>query len=152
MGFFLPLATAYRKNLEEFMCFATEYSMNKVDFLDLYQDARDTVSTVKNIQHSWTNSELLPLNPELILQKLSKKRSINSSEIIFRDSDKITTTVSLTLETVEQVNNMLQQYWEGNKDSKIIDKLGKAALMAITQSQLLKITNHELLKSNKRKH
>ena len=83
--------------------------------------------------------------------KLSKKQSITSLEVIFKDSNKVSTTVSITLRNIAQVNIMLQQYWGENDDSTIIKKLEKAASQALTHGQLLDITNYELLEANKRK-
>ena len=82
--------------------------------------------------------------------KLPKEQPITPSEVIFKDSNKISTTVLITSGNIAQVNTMLKQYQGGNNDSTIIEKLGKAASQALTHSQLLDIINHELLEANKR--
>ena len=55
MKFFLLLATTYRKNLEKFIHFATKYSINKVNFLNLYQDTRDKCKGVYRVMCVATN-------------------------------------------------------------------------------------------------
>ena len=125
--------------------------MNKVYFLDLYQPARDGVANVKNVQHEWTKSGLLPLNLILVILKLPKERLITPLEITFKDSNGISTTISITISNVVEVDNILQKYRGGNIDPAIVEKLGKAASRALARGQLLDITNHELLEANKRK-
>ena len=52
---FLFLANICQKILEEITHFTSESSVNKIDFLELYQKTEEEDETVKNIKHFFLN-------------------------------------------------------------------------------------------------
>jgi len=90
VGIFHPLASAYRRELEAFTRYGAGYSIDKRDFISLYQKAREIALTSKNIQSAWVKSGLFPLDPTIVLQKspaVTKPRPATPSELTITSSD-----------------------------------------------------------------
>lgn len=68
VGVFAPLATAYKNHVHRVTRLGASYSIDKVDFLELYQQARHDAITPVIIQKAWQKAGLLPFHPELILE------------------------------------------------------------------------------------
>ncbi len=68
VGVFSPLATAYKSHVQRVTRLGASYHIDKVDFLDIYQQARQEAMTAVNIKKAWAAVGLLPFRPELILQ------------------------------------------------------------------------------------
>ena len=68
VGVFHPLSTVYRVELEKHTRLGVGYSIDKSDFLLLYQKARNRALSTQNIQHAWSKSGLFPFNPAIVLQ------------------------------------------------------------------------------------
>ena len=88
VGIFGPLAQAYRNELDTLTRLGIGYAIDKVDFIKMYQKARNSVMTPGLIQSAWTNSGLLPWNPEVALGNLPtrKSRPRTPPEITFTSS------------------------------------------------------------------
>ena len=65
---FAPLATAYKNHVQRTTRLGTSYSIDKVDFLELYQLARTESITPINIQKAWAATGLSPFEPEIVLK------------------------------------------------------------------------------------
>src|SRR5438477_13014602 len=67
---FAPLQTAYQKGVRAKSWFQGFYQVDKVEFLEILQDAHDKAFTTKNILSRWQAAGLLPFNPEIIMKAL----------------------------------------------------------------------------------
>ena len=67
VGVFSPLATIHKRHVQERSRFAASYSIDKVDFLEIYQISREEAITPHNIASAWAKSGLKPFQPSLIL-------------------------------------------------------------------------------------
>ena len=79
VSIFLLLATAYQKGVQDITCFRFAYSIDKVDFLDVYQKARTLAITLANIQKAWNRTGFNPLNRDVVLEQLPKAAILSSS-------------------------------------------------------------------------
>ena len=79
VGVFLLLATAYQKGVQDITRFGFAYSIDKVDFLDVYQKARTLAITLANIQKAWNRTGLNPLNCDVVLEQLPEATILGSS-------------------------------------------------------------------------
>ncbi len=70
IGVFAPLAIAYKTRVHETTRYGANYSIDKTDFLELYQKARHDAMTPYNIHRAWLKCGLHPFNPQLVLQQL----------------------------------------------------------------------------------
>lgn len=117
------------------------YAIDKTDFIHMYQRARETALTSKNIQHAWAKSELFPLDSTIVLQKLSivnEARSVTSSELaIMLLNDPFMTIFTST--NSDQVNNLLKIIDESCQ--KILNKIIKACKAEFANIFLLQIIN-----------
>ena len=68
IGIFAPLATVYKNHVQRITRLGASYSIDKVDFLELYQLARTEAITPINIQKAWVVIGLSPFKPEIVLQ------------------------------------------------------------------------------------
>lgn len=69
VGVFAPLATAYKNHVQRVTRLGASYTIDKIDFLELYQQARCDAITPENIRKAWQKTGLLPFNPQLILER-----------------------------------------------------------------------------------
>jgi DDE superfamily endonuclease len=63
VGIFRPLAMAYSKGVLERGEYSLIYSVNKIEFLEIYQHARQAAITIKNIVSAWKQAGLIPFDP-----------------------------------------------------------------------------------------
>ena len=70
VGVFLPLSQAYRLGLEDFNRLGFGYTIDKVDFIDLYLAARTKGMTALNIISAWNKSGLVPFDPDIVLENI----------------------------------------------------------------------------------
>ena len=149
VGVFHSLAQAYRRELEAYTRYtAAAYSIDKVDFIMLYQKARETALTFKNIRSAWAKSGLYPLNPAIVLQKLPvviKSRPKTSSEITLTGFNGASVSVAFTSTNFEQVNMLIQRVTDQEADSKVLKKLEKACKSAFANQCILEQSNEGLL-------
>jgi len=59
--------------------------------------------------------------------------------------------VILTSANISQVQQLIRQAIKGTISSQVLQKVGKAAIRAITKSTIQNVTNQELLELNRRK-
>jgi len=164
VGVFAPLATAYKAHVQRITRLGTSYSIDKTDFLELYQLARHEAITPLNIRKSWTATGLLPFSPALVLQHFPPVKELQQSQqynivirpttpseatVTYIDSDKGLEVV-LTPANTSQVQQLIRQAIEG-PSGQILQKVGKAAIRAMAESTIEDVTNQELLELNRRK-
>ena len=153
VGVFHPLSTAYRVELEKYTRLGVGYSIDKADFLLLYQKARNRALSTQNIQHAWSKSGLFPFNPAIVLQKLpSPPHPSTPPKMTVTSSNDVSVSVAFTPANADQVNTLMEQLTDNDSNQLILDKLGKACKSALASSHLLRITNEELLVAARRKH
>ncbi len=164
VGVFAPLATAYKAHVQRITRLGASYSIDKTDFLEIYQQARHEAITPLNIRKSWTATGLLPFSPALVLQhfppkELDQPQQYNivirpttpaEATVTYIDSDKGLEVV-LTPANTSQVQQLVRQAIEGPTSSQILQKVGKAAIRAMAESTIQNVTNQELLELNRRK-
>ena len=68
VGVFAPQATAYKTHIQRITRLGANYSINKVDFLELYQLARTESNTPLNIQKAWIATGPSPFEPQQVLK------------------------------------------------------------------------------------
>ena len=78
--FFHPLAQAYRRELETLTDFGTDYTVDKYDFIKMYQAAKRQIERPKVIESSWTKANLFPFDPSIVLKNLPQNRPFTPSE------------------------------------------------------------------------
>ncbi len=165
VGVFAPLATAYKTHVQRVTRLGGSYSIDKTDFLELYQLARHEAITPLNIRNAWTATGLLPFSPALVLQHFPPVKELEQSQqynivirpttpseatVTYIDSDKGLEVV-LTPANTSQVQQLIRQAIEGPTSGQILQKVGKAAIRAMAESTIQDITNLELLELNRRK-
>ena len=162
---FAPLATAYKAHVQRVTRLEASYSIDKTDFLKLYQLARHETITSLNIRKAWTATGLLPFSSALVLQHFPPVKELEQSQqynivirpttpseatVTYIDSDKGLEVV-LTLANTSQVQQLIRQAIEGSTSGQILQKVGKAAIRAMTKSTIQNVTNQKLLELNRRK-
>lgn len=80
VGIFAPLAIAYKNHVHRTTLFGASYSIDKVDFLELYGRARSEAITPINIRKAWEKIGLLPFNPELVLRHYKPAQKDTTNE------------------------------------------------------------------------
>ena len=164
VGVFAPLATAYKSHVQRITRLGASYSIDKTDFLEIYQQARHEAITPLNIRKSWTATRLLPFSPALVLQHFPSKELNQPQQynIVIRPTTSVEATVTyidskdglevvLTYANTSQVQQLIRQAIKGTVPSQILEKMGKAAIRAMTKSTIQNVTNQKLLELNKRK-
>ena len=140
VGVFGPLAIYYSQGLEEYSQ-GLSYSVNKADFIRIYEKARKLAFSHKNITHAWAQSGLVPYDPEKVLCKLPppvqppiKQRPITPPELTLSSSTS-SIPVVVTPSNINDVNSLIAQYTiSGNPD--VLLKIGKAAKSAFARATL----------------
>ncbi len=64
---FAPLATAYISHVQRITRLGASYHIDKVDFLEIYQIARQEAIIPINVKRAWAASGLLLFKPDLVL-------------------------------------------------------------------------------------
>ncbi len=120
---FASLATAYKTHVQRVTQLEINYSINKTNFLKLYQLTRHETITSLNIRKSWTATKLLLFSSILVLQHFSSVKKLKQSQqynivirsttsfkvtITYIDSDKDLEVV-LTFANIFQVQQLIKQ-------------------------------------------
>ncbi len=165
VGVFASLATAYKAYVQRVTRLGASYSIDKTDFLELYQLARHEAITPLNIRKSWTATGLLPFSPALVLQHFPPVKELEQSQqynIVIRSTtpaEAIVTYIDfkddlevvLTSANTSQIQQLIRQAIKGSTSGQILQKMNKAAIRAMTNSTIQNVTNLKLLKLNRRK-
>jgi hypothetical protein len=154
VGIFAPLANAYKAGVRERSKYIVSYSIDKIDFLEIYGTARDKAITPVNIEKAWKAVGLEPWDPEIVLGQLPKQPSV-------RPATPLTSTVSWTGPTgeivevpitpanVAQVDKLYKAIVESeNLDPALLfklEKLYKGASMAVANAVIQRTTNVDLV-------
>ncbi len=153
VGIFHSLTSAYRRELEAFTRYGAGYSIDKRDFISLYQKAREIALTPKNIQSAWAKSGLFPLDSAVVLQKIpaaTKPRPVTPSELTITSSNGAFFSVPFTPENYEQMNLLVKSVTDPADYQLVVQKMKKACKSAYAQSCLLQETNKDLLTAARR--
>ena len=71
IGIFLPLSILYTNRVEHFGRYAATHFIDKVDFIEIYQQVRKEAISSVNIQKAWAKAGLSPFKPEIVLDTLT---------------------------------------------------------------------------------
>ena len=82
------------------------YSIDKIDFLKIYNAIKDKVITLINIRKAWKSAELELCNSELILKQLPKRPSIQPTTLSLNITQKDPT--GKFIEVPNTLANMVQ--------------------------------------------
>ncbi len=163
VGIFAPLAAIYKNLVHRTTLFGASYSIDKVDFLELYGRARTEAITPVNIYKAWEKAGLLPFNHELVHYRLPQKDETNEQyNVTIRPTTPPEATISysgpegygqvtLTPANTLQVQQLLKQATSGQDLTHALQKVGKAAIVAMAEAAVQSATNNEFLELNKKK-
>lgn len=70
VGLFAPLALLYKKGIQERSQFLVNYSINKVDFLEIYRSACEEAFQESNISKAWTAVGFKLFDLDVVLKQL----------------------------------------------------------------------------------
>jgi hypothetical protein len=157
VGVFCPLATHYRNGLQSYTRLGASYSIDKVDFIHLYQEARAKTLVPEIIRKSWAKTGLFPYDPQVVLGQLAINTVIDTRpqtppELTFKPRCGDSVTVEITPKNRDQIQLILKHVLEGILDPTLmIRKLASAATFAMANSDLQRVTIDEFIKLNQRK-
>ncbi len=96
VGVFAPLATAYISHVQRITRLRASYHIDKVDFLEIYQIARQEAITPINVKRAWAASGLLLFKPDLVLQYFPSTQQSQQLSIEIRPTIPPEATVTYT--------------------------------------------------------
>ena len=148
IGVFSSYAHYYKKGLLNCCHFTAYYSVDKIDFLEILQEARAQVLMMEIISKAWQKSGLFSSNPEIGLQQLllyshpiSRPSTPVTSQIpslTFTASNGEVFEAALTPRNMIKVENLVKRVLEDEAlDPAIvlqIKKLSKVAVKAIANT------------------
>src|SRR5450432_1726950 len=164
VGIFRPLAMAYSKGVLEKGEYSPIYSVDKLQFLEIYQHARQVAITKSNIASAWKKAGLEPFDLKSVLELLPKPfESTDSTTILECPSTPVRTTpqdlvnyylqVPNTPSNCQEVevlfHNLYRQGVLNSTNIQILRKIEKGATKAFTTSTIQQITNDKLLQAVK---
>lgn len=162
VSLFQPLSTVYRTALTDFLDRARGYTVDKVDFLNLYLPARKKAFTDKNIRSAWRHAGLYPYQPNIVLNKWfpqygprdpSCERPITPPDASITIQGSNGDVVKLLLQTpadVTQVDKFVRLH-KGDIRPTDFEKLGRACKLAIANKTLVEFDNQCLVAAAQRK-
>ena len=168
VAIFGPFAHAYKKGLKKCTQYGKNYHIDKVDFLQVVQPARHQSVTPSNTASGWRRAGLVPFDPQAVLKLLPKvdnnlpplqppasllvsaNRSFTPPEIqLIAENGRVTINTLYTPHKALETNSLIAQLNTGSIDQNqlpaIIEKLGKAAITSMTEAQLHKQTNKDIM-------
>ena len=77
---FASLVTAYKTHVQQVTWLEVSYSIDKTNFLKLYQLTQHKTITSLNIRKTWTATELLSFSSVLVLQHFSSVKKLEQSQ------------------------------------------------------------------------
>ncbi len=138
---FALLTTAYKSHVQRITRLEISYSINKTNFLEIYQQVRHEAITSLNIRKTWTETDLLSFNSALVLQHFSFKKSKQSQQynIVIHSTTSFKTIVTyidfkddlevvLTFANTSQVQQLVKQAIKRTISDQILEKMNKAAI------------------------
>jgi hypothetical protein len=152
---FAPLQIAYQKGVRARSRFQGFYQVDKVEFLEVLQDARDKAFTTKNILSGWQAAGLSPFNPEIILQTLpsTDTKSLSRPQtpsVTFTSATGESIRVLVTPANSTHVKALFEEVLQGDLDPAIalkVQKIYKATDKAMANLQIQQATNNVLLEA-----
>jgi hypothetical protein len=155
VGIFAALATAYKAGVRERSKFIVSYSIDKIDFLEIYGSAREKAITPLNIEKAWKAVGLEPLDPEVVLKQLPARPSVNRpitppSTVTYTGPTGEAIHVPITPANVAQVEELFKRIveCEPQLDPETLlklQKLSKGASKAIANAFIQRTTNVDLI-------
>jgi hypothetical protein len=146
---FSPLANAYRKGIRNRCKIGASYSLNKMEFLDIFEQAREEAITPSNMESAWRAAGLKPWNPNIVLLQLPKTLDQQTPQRA-ADTSQLQNGTCPTPGNMAELQTLLD-YITANKvtGDALISKLGKAACRAMADSQIQKTVAAELVEAAK---
>jgi hypothetical protein len=158
VGVFAPLAIAYTNGVHSRTRFGASYSIDKVDFLEIYQEARDKAISVGNVLSAWEKTGLSPLNPDIVLHQFrppscSNEALLTSSSrpITPGDTGPIDVDTPINITDVQGFLRQVQLCTLTARSKEKVEKIGKACMVSMANSITLKATNIDLIEASKAK-
>jgi DDE superfamily endonuclease len=137
VGIFRPLAMAYSKGVLERGEYSPIYSVDKLQFLEIYQYARQTAITNSNIASAWKKAGLSPFDLEIVLQQLPK--------LLLESTASITTPEPLSTPPRTTLQDLVNQYIQvpktpsNTKEVEVLfHKLYSQGILNLANLQILK--------------
>jgi hypothetical protein len=151
VGVFNALAHYYKQGLANRCRYSAHYFVDKVDFLEILQEARAKAFTEPIIQSAWQKVGLSPLNPAIILDTFQPRpiTPIQKPTLTYTSSSGSTLQVGLTPRNAKDVETLVSRVLEGENLGPVIafeiKKLQKFAMEMMANSTIQNSTNKELL-------
>lgn len=163
VGVFSPLAGTYKRLVQKKTRLGGAYSIDKCDFLEVYLQARLQAMRSEVIISAWEKAGLSPYNPARILHQFPiQKEEKKVYNVEFRSTTPENATLSysgpngsyqvtLTLKNTSDIQQILGEAAQGRSIINALEKVGKAAMLAMAESTIHSVTNAELLALNQRR-
>jgi hypothetical protein len=156
VGIFAALAALYKKGVCERSRFLIDYSINKVDFLEIYKIARAGAITESNISKAWKAVGFNPFKPNVVLKQLLSQTLVSLQPttppplLVNLTLDGNAVQMPITLGNVAQIEDLFNNII---KDEPQLDpatllklkKLLKGAIKAMTNAKIQHTTNAKLI-------
>jgi hypothetical protein len=126
--------------------FNPTYSIDKCDFLDIYQQARKEAITVENIRGAWKKTGLHPFDPEVVISQLLQPVEKNNRPVTPPESTQ--PLVPFTPTNPSDLQKLLQAQFSS---TKVLEYITKAAVKAMTDVITEQATSRELFEALVRK-
>ncbi|XP_014550508.1 hypothetical protein COCVIDRAFT_58152, partial [Bipolaris victoriae FI3] len=160
VGVFAPLKTAYRDQVERLYRRGVE-TVEKSHFTSLYDPARRTALTRRNIKSAWAASGLFPFNPQRVLEGIPKPAveqpglevvpPCPQEEVL---ESPVTPVTPVTTDALSSLHNLIKQDTCGLDEprrqrlERHVEKLASAARISFAKQTLLQAHNGLLIKHN----
>jgi hypothetical protein len=154
LKFFALLANVYRRGIQNRYYYRATYLIDKITFLEVFQEVQERAITNKNIKSAWAAAGLNLFNPAIVLDKLlSDQKSLQSpASPILESRDSVL--LPFIPKNILQVEILIYQVFKNNNlDTKeVLAKISKAACHVLTNVFIQCSTNAELVATAKSKH
>ncbi|EED11769.1 conserved hypothetical protein [Talaromyces stipitatus ATCC 10500] len=133
VAIFSPLSNAYTKQLDDFINDSQVFTrLTKRDFFRLFRASWNEVFTSKNINSAFKHTGLYSFNPEIVIQKFSKKIASRPLSSLPSEQDggalfMIPTKVQQARGIISQKNDEAVQEQARKDDKKLRQQLAKQA-------------------------
>jgi hypothetical protein len=116
------------------------YSIDKCDFLEIYQQARKDAITPENIWSAWKKTGLHPFDPQVVISILPYPTNRPTTP----PEQPLVPLAPYTPSNPDNLQRLLEAQFSS---TKILDYIAKAAVKAITDVITEKATSRELLEA-----
>ena len=151
---FAPLANVYRCAIANRCHLGATYQIDKVLFLELFQEAREQAITSDNIKSAWAAAGLKLFNPAIVLDKLPKSPNPIQEPATPNTKIRSDPKLLLTPANIDKVKALIYYTIQENTwdTAEILIKMGKAACRAFADAYIQQSTNSALMAAAKSKY